>query len=74
MTTTSTGPEAPFALARYREEGGVRLGLVAGDRVRPLASEDLGAPGLNAFLAAPDWDRLATLAKTPRADGCRWPT
>ncbi|WP_347977116.1 fumarylacetoacetate hydrolase family protein [Microbacterium sp. ProA8] len=67
MTTTSTGPEAPFALARYREEGGVRLGLVAGDRIRPLTSDDLGAPGLNAFLAAPDWDRLATLAKN--ADG-----
>ena len=62
MTTTSTGPEAPFALARYREEGGVRLGLVAGDRIRPLAPGDLGAPDLNAFLAAPDWNRLAAIA------------
>jgi 2-keto-4-pentenoate hydratase/2-oxohepta-3-ene-1,7-dioic acid hydratase in catechol pathway len=63
MTTTSTGPEAPFALARYREGDTVRLGLVAADRIRPLTWDDLGAPGLNAFLNAPDWDRLATLAR-----------
>jgi 2-keto-4-pentenoate hydratase/2-oxohepta-3-ene-1,7-dioic acid hydratase in catechol pathway len=67
MTTTSTGPESPFALARYREGDAVRLGLVAGDRIRPLAPEDLGAPGLNAFLAAPDWDRLAALASAASA-------
>jgi 2-keto-4-pentenoate hydratase/2-oxohepta-3-ene-1,7-dioic acid hydratase in catechol pathway len=53
----------PFALARYREGAGVRLGLAAGDRIRPLDAEDLGASDLNAFLAAPDWDRLAALAE-----------
>ncbi len=63
---TTTAPDAPFALARYREEGRVRLGLAAGERIRPLSSEDLGADGLNAFLAAPDWDRLQALAD---ADG-----
>jgi 2-keto-4-pentenoate hydratase/2-oxohepta-3-ene-1,7-dioic acid hydratase in catechol pathway len=66
MTTTSGQLEAPFALARYRDAGEVRLGLVAGDRIRPLEPEELGAAGLNAFLAAPDWDRLDDLAK---ADG-----
>jgi 2-keto-4-pentenoate hydratase/2-oxohepta-3-ene-1,7-dioic acid hydratase in catechol pathway len=58
---TSTGPEAPFALARYREGDGIRLGLVAGDRIRPLDQEDLGAAGLNDFLAADGWDRLEKL-------------
>lgn len=58
---TTTAPDAPFALARYREDGRVRLGLAAGDRIRPLSPEDLGADGLNAFLAAPDWDRLQAL-------------
>ncbi|GAA1466219.1 fumarylacetoacetate hydrolase family protein [Microbacterium thalassium] len=60
--TTSHGPAAPFALARYREGAEVRLGLVAGDRIRPLDADALGAPTLNDFLAAPDWDRLAALA------------
>ncbi|MCC4909392.1 fumarylacetoacetate hydrolase family protein [Microbacterium sp. cx-59] len=64
MTTSTL--DAPFALARYREGGAVRLGLAAGDRIRPLDAEDLGAADLNGFLAAPDWDRLAALA---RADG-----
>lgn len=53
---------APFALARFRDGDSLRPGLVAGERIRPLDAEDLGAPGLNDFLAAPDWDRLAALA------------
>ena len=53
----------PFALARFRDGGAVALGLVAGDRIRRLSADELGAAGLNAFLAAPDWDRLAALAK-----------
>jgi len=60
---TTAPPTTPFALARYREGDAVHLGLVAGDRIRPLGDADLGAPGLNAFLAAPDWDRLAGLAQ-----------
>ena len=64
MTTSSLS--APFALARFREGDSVRLGLVAGDRIRPLDASDLGAPDLNRFLAAPDWDRLAALVE---ADG-----
>ena len=53
---------APFALARFRDGDSLRLGLVAGERIRPLDADDLGAPGLNDFLAAPDWDRLGALA------------
>lgn len=64
--TTTAGITAPFALARFREEGSTRWGLVAGDRIRALSDADLGGPGLNDFLAEPDWDRLATLAT---ADG-----
>ena len=67
---TTTGPDAPFALARYRDDGTIRLGLVAGDRIRPLDAADLGADGggaadLNAFLADPDWNHLAALAAEP---------
>jgi len=50
-----------FALARYRDGDGVRLGLVRGERIRPLDATSLGAASLNDFLAAPDWDRLAAL-------------
>ncbi|WP_448719724.1 fumarylacetoacetate hydrolase family protein [Microbacterium natoriense] len=64
MTTTSAGLTAPFALARYRDGDAVRLGLVAGDRIRPLTAEELGASDLNAFLAASDWDRLGALVGT----------
>jgi 2,4-diketo-3-deoxy-L-fuconate hydrolase len=60
----TTGPDAPFALARYRDGEAVRLGLVAGDRIRPLDPGALGAPALNAFLADPDWDRLGALVDT----------
>ena len=59
---TTTAPEVPFALVRYRDADEVRLGVASGDRVRPLTPEDLGAADLNAFLAAPDWDRIAALA------------
>ena len=63
MTSPSEGLAAPFALARFRGSSGQpSLGLAAGNRIRPLSAEDLGAPDLNAFLAAPDWDRLETLA------------
>ena len=65
--------DAPFALARFHDGDAVALGLVAGERVRRLSADELGAAGLNAFLAAPDWDRLAGLASsegewTPLAD------
>jgi len=51
-----------FALARYRDGTAVRLGLVAGDRIRPVGPDELGAPDLNAFLADVDgWGRLAGL-------------
>ncbi|TQK18337.1 2-keto-4-pentenoate hydratase/2-oxohepta-3-ene-1,7-dioic acid hydratase in catechol pathway [Microbacterium sp. SLBN-154] len=59
----TTPPPAPFALARYRAGDSVRLGLVAADRIRPLGESELGAASLNAFLAAPDWSRLQTLAE-----------
>lgn len=64
MTTTSAGLAAPFALARYRDGGTVRVGLVAGETIRPLSDEELGGEGLNGFLASPDWDRLAGLVGT----------
>ena len=62
MTSSSNGLTAPFALARFRQGADVRLGLVAGERIRPLDAAALGASDLNAFLAAPDWDRLGALA------------
>ncbi|MBP2266241.1 2-keto-4-pentenoate hydratase/2-oxohepta-3-ene-1,7-dioic acid hydratase in catechol pathway [Pseudarthrobacter sp. PvP004] len=61
MTTSSGQLEAPFALARYREEDAVLLGLIAGDRIRALGERELGAASLNDFLSAPDWDRLEEL-------------
>lgn len=54
--------DVPFALARYRDGARVVLGLVAGDRIRTLGPDELGAPDLNAFLAEPDWNRLEALA------------
>lgn len=65
----SNAPDVPFALARYREGAQTRLGLVAGERIRPLDADDLGAADLNEFLAAPDWDRLAPLVDI---DDERW--
>jgi len=61
---TSTGPTAPYALARYRDGDSTALGVVAGDRIRPVSSDELGAPDLNAFLASGDWSRVADLATT----------
>lgn len=61
MTTSSGQLEAPFALARYREQDAVLLGLIAGDRIRALGERELGAASLNDFLSAPDWDRLEEL-------------
>ena len=60
MATTTP---APFALVRFRDGEAIRLGLAAGERVRALTPDELGAPTLNRFLAAPDWDRLASLAE-----------
>ncbi|MGC5077085.1 fumarylacetoacetate hydrolase family protein [Agrococcus sp. DT81.2] len=60
--TISDRLDAPFALARMREGEGVVLALVAGDRIRSLAGE---VDELNAFLAEPDWRRLAALADAP---------
>lgn len=60
---TSHTLDNDFALARYRDGDTVRLGLVAGERIRPLDPDDLGAAGLNAFLAQGDagWERVAAL-------------
>ena len=58
------GPAPEFALARYRAGDSVLLGLASRDRIRPLDAAALGAPDLNSFLAAPDWDRLAALVGT----------
>ena len=65
MTSSSDGLAAPLALVRYRAAGAEpALGLVAGERVRPIGPDELGAPDLNAFLAeAPAaWDRLTAVA------------
>ncbi|GAA0991163.1 fumarylacetoacetate hydrolase family protein [Subtercola frigoramans] len=69
MTAQTNRFTAPFALARYRDGDAVQLGLVAGERIRPLGPSDLGAPDLNTFLGAPDWNRLAALAA---AEGDEW--
>ncbi|MGO1629721.1 MAG: fumarylacetoacetate hydrolase family protein [Microbacterium sp.] len=57
-----------FALARYRDGDTTRLGLAAGDRIRPLDADDLGAEDLNAFLAEGEagWERIGALVD---ADG-----
>ncbi|MDQ0642790.1 fumarylacetoacetate hydrolase family protein [Microbacterium murale] len=56
--------DAPFALARFRNGEDACLGLVAGERIRALDTESLGAADLNDFLGAPDWNRLAALVAT----------
>ncbi|GAA1943001.1 fumarylacetoacetate hydrolase family protein [Microbacterium deminutum] len=61
MTTMSLDPDTPFALARYRAGDETRVGLVVGDRIRPLGSDILGRDGLNGFLGSPDWDRLGAV-------------
>ena len=66
MTSSSDALTAPFALVRYRAgDAEPVLGLVAGERVRPIGPDELDAPDLNAFLAeAPAaWDRLAAVAE-----------
>lgn len=66
---TLTGPTAPFALARFRDGDGVAVGLVVGDRIRALTTDELAAADLNAFLARGDWERLHPLAAA--VDGWR---
>lgn len=61
---TSTGPSVPYALARFRTEGAVALGVVVADRIRAVSADELGAADLNDFLADPDWDRIAALAES----------
>ncbi|BDV31962.1 fumarylacetoacetate hydrolase family protein [Microbacterium terricola] len=67
MTMTSTGLTAPYALARFRDGDSVALGVVAGDRIRAISTDELGAADLNAFLAGGDWARVAAAAE--RTDG-----
>ena len=66
MTSSSAGLTAPYALVRFRTGDGAeaRLGLVAGDRVREIGPDELGAADLNAFLAlAPaSWGRMTAVA------------
>lgn len=59
---TSSGPAAPYALARFRDGDGVALGVVAGDRIRRVTADEFGAPDLNSFLAGGSWDTVAALA------------
>lgn len=61
----STASVPLFGLARYRENGSIRLGIVAGDQIRPVSRDELGAADLNDFLAtAPaGWQRLEQLAE-----------
>lgn len=68
MTTSHRTLDNRFALARFRDGDTARLGLVAGDRIRALSADELGAADLNAFLAQgdPAWERLAGLVD---ADG-----
>lgn len=61
---SGSGMTAPYALARYRDGEGVRIGLVVGERVRPLNASDLGAGDLNDFLASAAWDRLEALSRS----------
>ena len=52
MTSSSDGLTAPFALVRFRAgDAEPVLGLVAGERVREIGPDDLGAADLNSFLA-----------------------
>jgi len=77
VTSSSAGLTAPYALVRFRRGDGAeaQLGLVAGDRVRAIGPDELGAPDLNAFLAeAPaSWDRLAAIAAQAQADAAWHP-
>ncbi|MGO1411651.1 fumarylacetoacetate hydrolase family protein [Microbacterium sp.] len=65
-----TGPGVPYALARFRRgHGDPGIGVVVGDRIRPLSGKELGAGSLNAFLAGGDWARIAAAAAA--SDGWR---
>jgi 2-keto-4-pentenoate hydratase/2-oxohepta-3-ene-1,7-dioic acid hydratase in catechol pathway len=61
------GLSAPYALARYRAGDTVQLGVVSGQRIRPISTDELGAADLNALLGADGWARIAELAE--REDG-----
>ncbi|MCA0216271.1 MAG: fumarylacetoacetate hydrolase family protein [Actinobacteria bacterium] len=61
------GLSAPYALARYRAGDSVQLGVVSGQRIRPISADELGAADLNALLGADGWARIAELAE--REDG-----
>lgn len=61
------GPSAPYALARYRAGDTAQLGVVSGQRIRPISADELGAADLNALLGADGWARIAELAT--REDG-----
>jgi 2,4-didehydro-3-deoxy-L-rhamnonate hydrolase len=61
------GPSAPYALARYRAGDSAQLGVVSGQRIRPISADELGAADLNALLGADGWTRIAELAT--REDG-----
>ncbi|HEX6364955.1 MAG TPA: hydrolase, partial [Agromyces sp.] len=67
MTSSSSGLAAPFAVVRFATGEGseARLGLVAGDRVRGIGPDELGAPDLNTFLseAPASWERLRRVAE-----------
>ncbi|MDQ0573907.1 fumarylacetoacetate hydrolase family protein [Agromyces albus] len=67
MTSSSDGLTALFALVRFRAGDGseAQLGLVAGERVRPIGPDELGASDLNAFLAETPaaWERLTAAAE-----------
>jgi 2-keto-4-pentenoate hydratase/2-oxohepta-3-ene-1,7-dioic acid hydratase in catechol pathway len=60
---TATGPGAPYALARYRAQGDIVLGVVVEDRIRPLDADELGADDLNGFLGAGSWASIARAAE-----------
>jgi len=61
------GLSAPYALARYRAGDTVALGVVSGQRIRPISTDELGAADLNALLGADGWARIVELAE--REDG-----
>lgn len=64
---TTHHPDAPYALARFRDGADVALGVVVGDRIRRVTGDELGAPNLNAFLASGTWHIVAALAE--KTDG-----
>ena len=75
MTMTSTDSTRPSPSRATATATDARLGLVAGDRIRRLDADDLGAASLNAFLAAPRLGPPRARSRDGRrTDGCRWPT